>query len=418
MDNLLFALDLTNFDINETPNPDLPDVEDDDLIPLQEHLARNEQAFAAEYGTRSLGHLNIVQAPSELYASRLRHNFIKPQFYRPNDILRDASLASFVSFMETFRQEEPNSNEAGWSKVLESRSVRELMREYRRLNNEIAMREWFSATMWLIKRTLKKRGPLLSESEKLFGLGGALAYTNPETHAPVHDAAFLSYVDKVFKSGVTNNPFAGVEFKHAPLSHNRLWYKVHPAALAQTLSALAGHPDCVVSLFLCNYGFRIIWRERLPLPVIFDGREVPVYQHFTFPPIDATHRSPHLCYCYSGDRNVDVRNFEGLRDLLRVMFEFVLTSIVPVDQVEPESPVQRVVQPQTDSANSSSMKRRRGEVDFDDENSASLDEYNFGAMSASGKIDFSRAFISEKNTHSRKSGSESDVFSMFVLSYF
>ena len=361
MDNLLFALDLTNFDINETPNPDLPDAEDNDLIPLQEHLARNEQAFAAEYGTRSLGRLNVVQGPSEMYASTLRHNFIKPQFYRPNDSFRDASLASFVSFMETFRQEEPNSNEAGWSKVLKSRSVRVQMREFRGLNNEIDIREWFSATLWLIKRTLKRYGSLLSETEKLCGLGGALAYTDQETNAPVHDAAFLSYVGKIFKSNRTRTPFAGIEFKYAPLSYNMLWYKVHPAALAQTLCALGSHPDCVVSLFLCNYGFRIFWRERLPVPVIFEGREVPVYQHFTYPPMDAIHQSPHLCYCYSEDRNVDVGNFEGLRDLLRVMFELVLTSIIPADQMELESPVATT---------------------------ESLTEYSFGARARSGKIDF------------------------------
>ena len=370
MDNLLFALDLTNFDINETPNHDLPDAEDEDSIPLQEHLARNEKAFAAEYGKRSLGRLNVVQAPSEMYALTLRHNFIKPQFYRPNDSFREASLASFFSFMETFRGEQPNSNRVAWRKVLESSLVGDQMRQFRRLNNEMEMSKWFSGTLVAIKIALETGGYLLSETEKLCGLGGALAYTDPCTHATVNDAAFLCHVHEVLKSNRTRTTFAGVELKYAPLSYNMLWYKVHPAALAQTLCALGSHPDCVVSLFLCNYGFRIFWRERLPVPAILDGREVPVYQHFTYPPMDAIYQGPHLCYCYSEDRNVDVRNFEGLRDLLRVMFEFVLTSIVPMDQMKLGSPVAPA---------------------------ESLTEYSFGARARSGKIDFLKGIYTRQD---------------------
>jgi len=98
-------------------------------------------------------------------------------------------------------------------------------------------------------------------------------------------------------------PFATIVLKIAPI--------VHPL---DTLCALEGHPNCIFSLFLCSFGFRIFWSEKVN----------NVLRHFTFPQFA---NGSTLC----GDAESP--------DLLRVMFELVLTSYY-VESEAPKSPVE------------------------------------------------------------------------------
>ena len=395
MVNRLYAVDLSPM-VSDVNPPAEPVAENRNRHPVEEHVARNQQAFANAFTVRRLGDRNIVQAPNDLYATSLQHNFIKPQFYRPNDILGDAELTDFVSFMESFRGEAAGSNEEKWGRVLHSALVIDSMQAFRSISNESLLSKWFSSTLTAIKGAIGQRGTIERKTEKRLGVGGALAYTDPVTHVASDDAAYLSYVDEVLYSGSTKTPFAGIEFKSAPLSHNRLWYAVHPAALPQTLCALAGHPDCVVGLFLCNYGFRIIWRERLAETGTVNGKPVPLFRHHTFPPIEQQHRSPHLCYCYTQDRRVDISTFDGLRYLLRVMFEFVVTALLPRnDGLLSLSPELVPLDPRNQSAVCSPERSPR-QMQLDGEVSSVLQkEYLFGAKSASGNVMFFRGLYEE-----------------------
>jgi hypothetical protein len=363
MENTLYALDLTGYAINRpTVEPAMSEAseEENPLIDMAGSLKKNRDALAGKLPNRSLGPLGIVQAPSDLYASFVPHYFIKPQWYKPNENLKDASLSDFTSFMEEFRNETPGQNEALWQKVLNDPLIKSCMQNFWRVNNEMELRGWFTEVLGSIRHLQGEQGYLDKSAGTVFGLGGASAYTDPADGEAVYYAAFLSEVDEVFFRN--NVPFAGVEFKNAPLSENKLWFKVGRSALAQTLACLGGNPNSILALFLCNYGFRLIWRKVVGMNIV-DGREVKIYQNFTFPPLDPETQAPHLRYCYSTDLNALDDGFDGRQDLLRVLLEFVLSSFV---KEETEYPLRAL--------------------------SKSFNEYVFGSLRRDGAVDYLRGF--------------------------
>ena len=263
MDNMLMALNVGEIigdgQVSEAGSVAAPEEDAHAMISLADHLKQNQNAFATSHPSRSLGHRFIVQSPGDLYASNIRHNFIKPQWYRPDSNLKYGGLNAFIDFMIAARGSDRRVTHRLWSRVLGNPLIHDVMLKFAKVENETELREWFAGTSGVIKASLGEHGTVSARSEMLFGLGGALAYTDPHTGEPHNKAAYLSYADKVFMRD--GSPFAGIEFKFAPLSENKLWYKVHTSALPQTLCATAGHPCFIASLFLCNYGFRVIWRK-------------------------------------------------------------------------------------------------------------------------------------------------------------
>ena len=354
---------------------------------MQGSLRSNQEALATKYPNRTLGTQGIMQTPSDLYATSVPHKFIKPQWYKPNENLRDASLAEFVAFMEEFRNESPGQNEALWQQILGDRMIGNLLRNFRRIACELDLREWFSDVLSRIMAILGEVGYLSSSSTQVFGLGGALAYTDPGDGQAVDYAAYLSEVDKVFFRDRV--PFAGVEFKYATLSENKLWFKVHRAALAQTLAGLGGNKNCILALFLCNFGFRTIWRKVIDTTMV-NGEEVKVYQNYTFPPLDPTTQAPYLRYCYSEYPATLDEGSVGMEDLMRVMMEFVLTSFVKEDE-EPGTPQAAAIQPLTTSAENSAQKpAKKPRTESNDP--VVIDEYTYGARTSTGEVEFLRGF--------------------------
>ena len=390
MENTLYALDLTHYALNGPqiePAFSEASEEENPLIDMQGSLRSNQEALATKYPNRTLGTQGIVQTPSDLYATSVPHKFIKPQWYKPHENLRDASLAEFVAFMEEFRNESPGQNEALWQTVLNNPRIQNLMRNFRRVTNEEDLREWFSFVLGKIVDLLGELGYLHSSAGCVFGLGGALAYTDPGTGQAVDYAAYLSEVDKVFFRDRV--PFAGVEFKYATLSENKLWFKVHRAALAQTLAGLGGNKNCILALFLCNFGFRTIWRKVIETMIV-NGEEVKVYQNYTFPPLDPTTQAPYLRYCYSEDPATLDEGSVGMEDLIRVMMEFVLTSFVKEDE-EPGTPQAAAIQPLTTSAENSAQKpAKKPRTESNDP--VVIDEYTYGARTSTGEVEFLRGF--------------------------
>jgi len=225
-----------------------------------------------------------------------------------------------------------------WSIVSSDSNIQHRLKLFsRRKHVEADVSEWFSDMMALISNCFGN-GSLCSSKAVRFGIGGALAYTNPTDASPVEGAAYLSRLDDCYFRAKEKTQFAGIEFKYVSFFNNCPWHNI-TSALPQTLCALSGHKDCSVGLFLCNLGFVLIWREE-------EGRDVNgviIYTYYIFPPrvidpdlAENMPRVPLMRECFTIENGP-----AGRLDLLRVMFEIALVSFVPFDR-QSESPERRL----------------------------------------------------------------------------
>jgi hypothetical protein len=233
------------------------------------------------------------------------------------------------------RGDDPVRNEAQWRKVLANKRVRErILTFFDKKVNEMDLYGWLITSIVVIASTFENFGSCENSSAERFGLGGALAYTDPERREPVRGAAYLSYVDCCFMRNTDSTPFVGFEFKyHKSVGVRRVWYKVN-SALPQLLCALSGHPRCIVGSFLGVDGFVATWRKQVCVTNGF-----PVYDYFIYPPRTpdptAASGNPASCRMYSlveacwETPDGRVTGKRGLKKLLRFLYEIAKGSVVP-----------------------------------------------------------------------------------------
>jgi hypothetical protein len=315
--------------------------EDDDgtrFKPLAQHNSENALAFHLKFTVRQLSdllkivNLGTIPVPRHLYASLLRHRHLDAKWSRADGYLRSKSLKWFVQACLDDGNYSTSQREELWLKVLADEAIlRHLHQLPSQKMSEIDVRGWWFGLMLLIRIRLGE-GRLRESTVKRFGIGGALAYTDPASGANVPEAAYLSRLDHCYIRAKEKTPFVGVEFKHVSFYNNCIWHNIN-SALPQTLCALSGNENCLAGLFLCNLGFVVIWRKQIG----HNGR-IPIYDYFMFPkrtavPDNPYHpRRPLMRDCFSEEHGE-----EGRLDLLRVMFEIALASFV-ADKDKSESP--------------------------------------------------------------------------------
>ena len=115
------------------------------MISLDDQLKKNQQAFARNHSQRIVNTSSIAQNHEiDIYACSVRHNFIKPQWYRANANLKDAGISSIVKFIC----------------------------------------QDFGGCVELIKASLGEQGYVSAKCEERLSVGGALAYTDPSNGDP------------------------------------------------------------------------------------------------------------------------------------------------------------------------------------------------------------------------------------------
>ena len=404
----IFALNLTSYRAGEPISAEESGAAsetdlDDDVFNMTtiDHLRRNRRNLSLKFPFRKLMELlsligaslimvkaSTFSAFSELYASYLRHTYMNPSWYREDGRLRDAPLDDFVRVCVNDRRDDAASNDAMWARVRDDPRVQFAMRSFldrKDLESDVVL--WFKATMIRITDRFGVPGGCSLCPRATFGLGGALAYTDPVSGQYVGGAAYLSQLDGCYLKGSTGTPFAGIEFKYCGDTDNERWFAIN-SSLPQTLCALSGHSDCVAGLMVCDKGFAVIYRRRLPQPTP-DGH--PLYQYFQYPPRTARpQNSPValLCYCLSPNRNVVDKGSQGRMDLLRVMYEIARTSFVAEDSI---TPVNRELKNRNNADNSfpketpeqPSLSKRAKQADG---------PTTFGVQPMSGPVEYLTAF--------------------------
>lgn len=346
----IFALSLTGNELTSEPPTEsgLSSNEDDgaavDYLLFDDHINANRRLFHQKFPGRRLKPpqnivmIGTVSNEKYLYASSLRVNFIDPYWCRGDGYLRERELDEFHQFCLKQSSYLAGERERLWLLVTSDSNIQNRLGLVSRRNRtETDVLKWFAFMMGMISNCFGN-GSLRSCTAARFGIGGALAYTNPTDGSPVEGAAYVSRLDDCYLRAKEKTPFAGIEFKYVSFFNNCPWHNIN-SALPQTLCALSGHKDCSVGLFLCNLGFVLIWREQ-------EGRDVDgvmIYTYYIFPPrvsdpdlAENMPRVPLMRECFTRDNGP-----AGRLDLLRVMFEIALVSFVPFDR-QSESPERRL----------------------------------------------------------------------------
>ena len=143
-DKTLYALNLENYKYRlgepvggseSGVNSEEDTEEDTTLISQADHLLLNQGKFNQKFPVREctadgLSIVMVGERRTELYASCLRNNHLKPQWYRPDGFLRDGSLAGFVTHCEDDRREDHATSLASWEIVKADPNVKLLMRRF------------------------------------------------------------------------------------------------------------------------------------------------------------------------------------------------------------------------------------------------------------------------------------------------
>ena len=366
-----------------------------EVLTIEDQLLANQARFARDFPYRSVGGpLKIVNIGRELYASSMTYKHIKPRWYMPGGYFHDSTLEAFITLCESRRGDDHMKNEKTWKAVEADAQVILYLTQFSNSHlNEKHFENWFRDTLNAIIRHFGL-GSCATFSEALVGLGGAVAYTDPDTLLPDDRAAYLSKIDQgMFHKGKV---FAGIEFKWHSLPRDIAWVRQQFAALPQTLCALAGRQSCAVGLFLCETGFRVIWRVQENA----EDSEVPIFKYYTYPAVNPEQGWYGVRLCHTSVTSDGL----GRNELLRVIYELAKASFVPAEVVTtipvPEPPVVVAVVDEEQENNvqpgeSVNVKKRglsESSESAPQDNVYTATTYDFGVMSQSGEVEYYTGF--------------------------
>jgi len=186
-----------------------------------------------------------------------------------------------------------------------------LFKKFKR--SEPQLNNWFVSLVTHVSVACTGQGRYIN-TQTLFGLRGALAYTDPN-HGTSHSrAGYLGKADVVFPCGA--EIFGAAELKMAG-EGRIIWYKAR-AILAQIICSMSGTIDCRVGLILTDGGWKLLYRIPRDLPTEMGDI---VFDYYLFPPDEDTGMS-----FYQPCNNA------GLKTLVRIVYE--LMKVVTMPQVD------------------------------------------------------------------------------------